>query len=128
MELASLLQELLKKGWKVYWVFDKLMTFWQDWWTPTFWFWVLWEVRYSIRELVSKESGLWQFVCENKMIRITERNSLCNWLYWEEIYYDETQTEKIYKNYNYEYRLIESALCDEKDLEKFLLDNIKVDE
>jgi hypothetical protein len=28
--------------------------------------------------------------------------------------------------HNYEYRLIESALCDEDKLEEFLLDNIKV--
>jgi len=81
---------------------------------------------FKIRDLVSKESGLWQFVCENGMIRVTEGNSLCNWLFWEEIYYDETQTDKLYKNDNYEYWLIESALCDEDKLEKFLLDNIKI--
>lgn len=83
---------------------------------------------FDLRQLTSKESWLWQFVCENGMIRVTEGNSLCNWLFWEEIYYDETQTDKLYKNDNYEYWLIESALCNEEDLEQILLDNIKVDE
>jgi len=81
---------------------------------------------FDLRQLTSKESGLWQFCCENGMIRITESNSLYNWLFWEEIYYDETHTEKLYKNDNYEYWLIESALCDEDKLEDFLIENIKI--
>ena len=129
MELARLLQELIKKGWKVYWVFDKLMTFWQDWWIPTFWFWVLWEVRFSLRELVSKESGLWQFCCENGMIKNVNDYSweLYNWMHWQyEVYKNWYEWWKRWEQVDYEYRLIESALCNEKDLEKFLLDNIKV--
>ena len=129
MELARLLQELIKKGWKVYWVFDKLMTFWQDWWIPTFWFWVLWEVRFSLRELVSKESGLWQFCCENGMIKNVNDYSweLYSWTHWQdEVYKNWYEWWKRWEQVDYEYRLIESALCNEKDLEKFLLDNIKV--
>ena len=82
---------------------------------------------FDLRQLTSKESWLWQFVCENWMIRVTEGNSLCNWLFWEEIYYDETQTDKLYKNDNYKYWLIECSLKDESELEQFLLDNIKVE-
>jgi len=82
--------------------------------------------RFSLREITSKWSWLWQFVCENGMVKITEENSLCNWLFWEKIYYDETHTEKLYKNDNYQYRLIESVLKDEPELEQLLLNNIKV--
>ena len=77
----------------------------------------------SIRELVSKESWLWKFVCENGMVEIE---------YWKiREKYDETKDKVItFRNLlwedNYEYRLIESALCDEDKLEEFLLDNIKI--
>jgi hypothetical protein len=60
------------------------------------------------------------------MIRLTEQYWVCNWIYGENIYYDETATEKFYTHRNYEYRLIESALCDEDKLESFILDNIKI--
>ena len=79
-----------------------------------------------LRQVVSRESLLWQFVCENKLIKLTEYYWVCNWIFWENIYYDETHTEKLYKNEDYEYRLIESALKDESELESFILDNIKV--
>ena len=66
--------------------------------------------QYPIRFLVSKESNLWQFVCENGMVE--HRN------YW-------VDTE-IWQDEQYKYRLIESALKDESELEDFLLQNIKV--
>lgn len=73
--------------------------------------------RFSLRELVAKESWLWQFVCENGMIK----KDRFTWMIspdplWEDQY-----------NYtDYRYRLIESALKDESELEQFLLDNIKL--
>lgn len=80
----------------------------------------------SLRELCSKESWLWQFVCENGMIPKDERVS------WRKIDEDWNYINH-YAKYrekwsDYEYRLIESALCDEDKLEKFLLYNIKIDE
>lgn len=91
--------------------------------------WVLIFDEINMRELVSKESWLRQFVCENGMIEIgywkirekydetaptTDKNKVITYsqLLWED---------------NYEYRLMESALKDESELERFLLDNIKVD-
>jgi hypothetical protein len=77
----------------------------------------------TIRAIVSKESWLWQFVCENGMVDIN---------YWNiREYYSEQENWWIYLKRlnwedNYEYRLIESALCDEDKLEEFLLSNIKV--
>lgn len=56
----------------------------------------------SLRDLCSKSSLLWQFVCENGMVK----NVI---------------------NTEYTYRLIESALKDESELEQFLLDNIKIE-
>ena len=128
--MEELLNKLIEKGWRpfdVKWISEYFFES-----VPVGLYRLCWKKPdydynvYSKRDLVSKESGLWQFVCENGMIRVTEGNSLCNWLFWEEIYYDETQTDKLYKNDNYEYWLIESALKDEDELDKFLLDNIKV--
>ena len=80
---------------------------------------------YSLRNISSIDSWLWQFVCENGMVDIN---------YWNiREYYSEQENWWIYLRRlngedNYEYRLIESALCDEDKLEEFLLDNIKIDE
>ena len=82
-------------------------------------------VSYSIRDLVSKESGLWQFVCENKklhnfpQIRIKNPTLCDEWI---------KDVDKDCNDNFYEYWLIECALCDEKYLEQFLIDNIKVNE
>jgi hypothetical protein len=77
------------------------------------------KVQHSLRELVSAESWLWQFVCENGMVK----KDRFTWMIspdplWEDQY-----------NYtDYRYRLIETALTDEDKLEQFLLDNIYIDE
>jgi len=82
---------------------------------------------YSYRDLVSKESWLWQFVCENGMLKKrweyrAKRRCLHWWEHDEDVYYDTSYTKN-----DYEYFIIESALCDEDKLEEFLLDNIKVE-
>lgn len=135
--MEELLNKLIEKGWKPRW-FEKIYNFWiKNWYT------VLntkkanyisfatscvfredyWEeqemdyVSYTYRELVSKESWLWQFVCENGMVKMKE------WFYWQNIFPLDSQE---YDYCDYQYWLIESALCNEEALEKFLLDNIKV--
>ena len=65
----------------------------------------------STREIVSKSSWLWQFVCENGMVEYHH-------------YWGNTELER---NEWYQYRLIESALCDEDKLEDFILENVKID-
>jgi hypothetical protein len=75
------------------------------------------EDKKSFRELVSKWSWLWQFVCENK---------LYNW----QVFVWLTNTEGFHDEFwdsDYQFRLIESALCDEDKLEDFLLNSIKLD-
>lgn len=73
--------------------------------------WFMNEESRTLRELVSIDSWLWQFVCENGMQNMIEehREGYCS-------------------NEDYWYRLIESALLDEDKLEDFILDNVKIDE
>lgn len=128
--MEELLNKLIEKGWKPFgWGNIKKVT--NEWWFCSF---IRdskkgfgWMSEISHRELVSKESWLWQFVCENEMVRLTEYYWVCNWIFWENIYYDESATEKFYTHRNYEYRLIETSLKNEDELEQFLLENIKVE-
>jgi len=122
-ELEQLLNRLIQRGWKPRWIphlrnayyttkyisFSKRTIFWL-----TFY-------EKSIRALVAKESWLWQFVCENGMRpkrpwyeeHIWQRDGKTNW-------------DRCILENEYQYYLIESALCDEDKLEDFLLSNIKV--
>lgn len=75
----------------------------------------------SLRELVSIDSDLRQFVCENRLWKDIDE---------EKFWHKKTPKMSELRTYDYhfeEYRLIESALCDEDKLEQFLLDNINVD-
>lgn len=80
---------------------------------------------YSLRELTSLESGLWQFVCENSLIKQCKgticKNPKSYWNAWS------IQWEWWYWCDIVEYRLLESALIPEKELGKFLVENIKVE-
>ena len=67
----------------------------------------------NLRELVAKDTGLWQFVCEND--------------YWVCKDTDHIAIH-LYQCNDYRYWLLGSALTDEDKLEQFLLDNIKIDE
>lgn len=123
MTLEELLNKLIEKGWdvfpnkKFFWNKDKLRF---SKWKKCVWFW---NDDYTLRELVSKESWLWQFCKENKMLiwfsprRWTKNAEDCWWLVKGDVEYWWS---------DYEYRIIESALRDEDGLEKFLLDNIKI--
>ena len=136
--MEELLNKLIEKGWKprnviskntyIYKVEDKINLSYSEFLEDE------WEVMhedewYNLRDLVSKSSWLWQFVCENGMFKkeweYRAKRRHCHW--WEhdeDFYHDISYTKK----YDYEYRLIESALKDESELEQFLLDNIKIDE
>lgn len=76
------------------------------------------KVQHSIRELTSLSSWLWQYVCKNGMEEMAE------WFYWQNIFpLDSIEYEYV----DYQYWIIESALKDESELEKFLLNSIKID-
>lgn len=82
-------------------------------WTPQ------WLITKSLREICSRESWLWQFVYDYELIEtFDKRRQHLN---------EEWLKDNVYFDYNYRYRLIESALCDEDKLEEFLLNNIKID-
>lgn len=71
----------------------------------------------TFRELVSMESWLWQFVCDNKLYNRTynfRENVRKTWynIWWF--------------SYNFQYWILESALIPEEDLPKFLVENIKI--
>lgn len=126
-DLEQLLNSLIEKGWKPFgrrpqWI-KKAEQY-----VGTF-NWVHWGLDYqkraTIRELVSKESWLWQFVCENRKQWYTmpqwwiKNPKICD--EWIE------SVEKECNQNSYEYYIIESALKDESELEDFLLSNIKID-
>lgn len=138
--MNELLNKLIEKGWSPRWedtikscqiwkptysreFIEYTVGFYEDdRWTPQ------WLFTKSLREVCSKSSWLWQFVCENGMVKKkweyrAKRRHLHWWEHDEDVYYDMSYTKN-----DYEYYLLESALCDEDKLEQFLLDNIKVDE
>ena len=126
--MEELLNKLIEKGWdvfpdtKFFWNKDKLRFSTFSKWKKRIWFW---NDDYTYRELVSKESWLWQFVCENGMTMKMEKNHRWIWINsWAKSAY---QSYPVYTMERYEYRLIESSLCDEDKLEEFLLNSIKLD-
>ena len=123
-DLEWLLNSLIEKGWKPRWIDQKFEVFIEC--LPYK------KIRvcvkkpdynydvYSYRELASVESWLWQFICENEMVN--HKNEVYHKCYiWE---YGDADDYDTYGKL--EYRLIESALCDEGELEEFLLSNIKL--
>ena len=125
MTLEKLLNILFERGWKPrnrekalhICCYDKCK--WMDYQWVHLDGWFMNEDSKKFRELVSKESWLWQFVCENGMVNKNKQYSFIKWS-WKGRTDERSQK-------NYYYRLIESALCDEDKLEEFLLENIKVE-
>ena len=77
---------------------------------------------YSLRQLVSLESGLWQFVCINDLYKYSSDELVLN-PSWRP---DWLSSDWSFFCWNSEYRLLESALTPEEELAKFLIDNIIV--
>ena len=119
-ELEKLLNSLIQRGWKPWGEKSKkiiirasrIFVYNSEWYVNP-------EGKH-IRELVSLESWLWQFVCENKMCK--NQTSVYRWYkkFW-------SKEEEACRGDHYEYRLLESALIPEKELAQFLVDNIKVE-
>ena len=85
---------------------------WFPWWTRKY-------HRPSLRQIVSKESQLWQFVCENGMVK-KNKSDFQWWKQKDEFIWDVRDKSE------YQYRLIEASLKDESELEDFLLSNIVI--
>ena len=113
--MEKLLNKLIEKGWKPFG--RKYKDVCRE---PNEWHSYMFDHDvYYRREIASKESWLWQFVCENGMIK---NGTYTRWENWN------TVLEKNYVFYDNQttYRLIEIALCDEDKLEDFILDNVKI--
>ena len=74
-------------------------------------------VKVKLRNLVSLESGLWQFVCENELYKEDD----C----WEWRFTFDGVHFFYYKSLP-KFRLLESSLIPEEELAKFLVENIKI--
>ena len=130
-KLEQLLNSLIEKGWKPFgkgWLNLRRLSGIHKWWL------LLHEPstrvadNYSLRDIVSKSSGLWQFVCENNLAPIVATEE---WIkhYYKDIDDDNLISwENIQPTTEYEYRLIETSLKNEDELEQFLLDNIIINE
>ena len=122
--LEQLLNSLIEKGWKPFWswwlapyieIHGRDISFYKlcdDWIRER-----LFDT--DIRAVLSIDSWLWQFVCEND--------------YWahKDTYFVEKYTYHttihLYQCNDYRYWLLGSALTDEDKLEEFLLNSIKLD-
>ena len=84
----------------------------------------------SLRELVSLESGLWQFVCENELVPYKTSEQIIK-RYVNEVVeresWDISEADVISSDLDYQYRLLESSLIPEEGLGKFLVDNIVIE-
>lgn len=119
-ELEKLLNSLIQRGWKPFEI-DWITNVVYDCWKIVFRQKGKYSFSYSIREIVSLESGLWQFWIEQKLCRDVEQSRAIH----------STQSFATGPSYssirNHQYRLLESALIPEEELGKFLVDNIKVE-
>ena len=124
--MEELLNKLIQMWWNVFWrekKSDEQYEYYKD--EKTFYFFWNYDKygvpqnikRYSLRELVSKESGLWQFVCDKWLVGMYE------WRYWQNIF---PLDSKEYDYTDYQYWILESSLIDVDKLEKFLIDNIEI--
>ena len=149
--MEELLSKLIERGWKPYWI-DKddieVCEYSKDRKTISIWYmnWVSpskWDYDWlfiSLRELVSRESWLWQFCIANHLLK--KYSDLWddyeyviwrwqNWMDWKTTdweYIDENYDSDIYhQDESYQRWLIESSLKDKSELEDFLLNNINVE-
>lgn len=132
-KLEQLLNSLIEKGWKPFGTKYDLFV-WNTnsskWWFRWQYAMTNWDNAYDYfyeyfypRQIVSKESWLWQFVCENGMVKEGHKHErILDPTFWE--WWADCKRQE--HDWNYWYRLIESALKDESKLKDFLLQNIRV--
>ena len=126
-DLEQLLNSLIEKGWKPFGR-NSNKAYYRPEWPDEFYFWEngYWYI-YNRRQIVSRESWLWQFCIKNWLVEVDNHIPTL----WEKRY-KAPWVESIYKNDIHfekecEYRLIESSLKEESELEDFLLNSIKLD-
>ena len=116
MTVEQLMNKLIEKGWRPFNKDIKEFFTLNEFTCGYRWEWTN-HLR-TIRAIVSKESWLWQFVCENGMVKKSRiSREYFDTLWWCRI---------TFRDENMAFWLIESSLKDESELEDFLLSNIKV--
>ena len=117
MTIEILLNKLIEKWRNVFWHKDRINAE-----KCKYSEWIFYEfenhnMSISLRELVSKDSWLRQFCCENKLVKedcsSIELYIISEW-YW------------IMTDSYYQFWLMMCSLKDESELEQFLIDNIKI--
>lgn len=122
--MEKLLNELLKKWWKPFkrektlhiCCYDRCKWMNYKWVNLDGWF--MNEEKRTLREVVSLDSGLRQFVCKEKLFKKNRWHKRENDLWCGVKFYEDEP----------EYYIIECALLEEWELEEFLLKNIKVND
>lgn len=74
----------------------------------------------SIRDLVSLESWLWSFLCDNKLIKQNSNQRILNPIHWPEW----ADCGWSIQSNEMQFRLIQSSLISENELAEFLIKNI----
>lgn len=130
MKLEQLLNSLIEKGWEPFWLqcCIKVRYYWYNnvclfeiittkWWGVE----SVTVCNCSLRDIVSINSLLRQFVCKNRFLKWPDstdewqKNPI--WASYDELFYADS----------YQFYLIECALKNNSELEKFLIDNIKIE-
>lgn len=131
-ELETLLNSLIKRGWKPAWFQgESRIEIFEDW-DITIYMDVdniIVKAKIKLRNIVSIKSWLWQFVCDKELVQHKTSEKIIK-RYVKEVIEREswniTEADIICTDLDPEYRLLESALIPEKELAKFLVDNIKL--
>ena len=120
-ELVKLLNHIIKKWWEPW---NRKADFCE---------YMFWKIRfikesgeivglYTLRSIVSIESGLWQFVCDRSLLKSI----------WKARAKEPSisalgfKSELLALSFEPEYRVLESALIPEEELAKFLVENIDI--
>lgn len=128
--MEELLNKLIEKGWKPFGIQHHIKA--KYYWYNNVCFFVttttiLWNVKSvtvcncSLRDIVSINSLLRQFVCKNSFLKWPDstdewqKNPI--WASFDELFYAS----------QYQFYLIECALKNNSELEQFLIDNIKIE-
>ena len=131
-ELETLLNSLIKRGWKPAWFQgESRIEIFEDW-DITIYMDVdniIVKAKIKLRNIVSIKSWLWQFVCDKELVQHKTSEKIIK-RYVKEVIEREswniTEADIICTDLDPEYRLLESALIPEEELAKFLVDNIKL--
>lgn len=122
-ELENLLTSLVQRGWKPFnyiWTVDRIEV--DDNFEISIIF-ITWEFAYkTLRDLVVLESWLWQFVCNNKLYKETNKS----WESWG-VSVNSVNVVEFCSCSLPQFRLLESALLPEEELGEFLVENIVIE-